>query len=219
MRRTVRAEPIERAVLEAVRETLMQPTVREQIIEIMLRQDAATADQKANLTALHKEQQELQEQIGFVIDELSVIGRDAARRKIQQLEARLATINDQISRIAAPAKARSRADVEQAADDAMARLASLAASLDGIPPHALRELIASMVVRLEVDLETQAFSLELTLPAWAFDAQTNVEARMGLDGKFLQKVCVEAQNINRTLAVFDCVRTHRDCCKCRRRAA
>ena len=99
-------------------------------------------------------------------------------------------------------------------------MADTAKLIDQLSPYALRELIASMVVRLEVDLTTGAVEMELALPNWAFSVQKGVEARMGLDGNFLQRSSAKAQSLRTSiLAVFGCERLARDCYGCRRRAA
>jgi hypothetical protein len=155
MRRTVRAVPIERAVIDAIRETFVHPNVRVQVMEILRRESESAAVDADLLARLRAEQKEIADQIAFVVSELSVIGRDAAKGMIRQLEARLAALNERISRAEAP-RAETALDIEGAADAAVVRLADTAKLIDQLSPHALRELIASMVVRLEVDLTTGA---------------------------------------------------------------
>jgi hypothetical protein len=92
--------------------------------------------------------------------------------------------------------------------------------MEQMPRHALRALLAVLVSRLEVDLETEQFVLELALPDWApFDPQ-RYTAAMGLDASSSER------SINQTqrgflilIAVFDCRRRSRACFECRRRAA
>jgi hypothetical protein len=219
LRRTVPAEPIERAVLSAIGGVLSHPTTREQVIEAMRQQNAAATTDDAELARLRREQDDLRGQVEFVIDTLTTLGKDAARRKIQQLEGRLAAVNDRIA-AAAPKKVITATDHERAADAVVARLATLSESYASFPAHALRELVASMAVRLEVDLETRALTLELALPAWAFDASGSVEARLGVDGNFLRTAPAEAQSVSGDVAFsFDCGRPVRSCYTCRRVAA
>jgi hypothetical protein len=92
MRRTVRAIPIERAVVDSIRETLVHPNVRVQTMEILRRESESAAVYAELLVKLRAEQKEIAEQIAFVVSELSVIGRNAAKGKIRQLEARLAAL-------------------------------------------------------------------------------------------------------------------------------
>ena len=72
------------------------------------------------LEGLLREQEQVRNQIEFVVDELGSIGRDAAKRKIQQLEAKLASLNERIDK-ASPTKVMSPAQVQKAADKIVAR--------------------------------------------------------------------------------------------------
>jgi hypothetical protein len=99
-------------------------------------------------------------------------------------------------------------------------LADTAKLIDQLSPQALRELIASMVVRLEIDLTTGAVEMDLALPHWAFVAKKGVETRMGLDGNFLQRSSAEAQRRQTgILTVFGCERLASNCYDCHRRVA
>jgi ABC-type transporter Mla subunit MlaD len=193
--------------------------VREQIVEIVHQQYAAVGVDDGELERLRTEQAELGGQIEFVIDSLGSVGKDAARNKIQQLEAKLSSVNGRIA-AAAPRHAPSTEQIEATADAAADRLSDLASNLGSMSMHALRELIGSVVAKLEVDLETQAVELELALPAWALAVEESAEARMGLGGNFLRTSSVEAQSASwPRLAAFDCVVARTKCYRCQRRAA
>jgi hypothetical protein len=168
LRRTVPAEPIERAVLDAIQATLSHPNVRDQIVEIMNQQEAERMQESSVISQMKREQEKLQGQIEFVIEELGVVGKDAAKRKIQELETRLAVLNDRIASAQTPRKTKSPAEIELEADKIASRLARLSSKFGLFNAYGLRELIASMVTRLEVDLETRELTMEFALPSWAF---------------------------------------------------
>jgi len=220
MRRLVLADPIERAVLSAVRETLLQADDLRPRIESAVREQLSVIERDgSDLKDLLNQKERIAAQIEFVIDELGAIGKDAARSKIHQLEAQLATINERIAK-ASLSNAGAKVDVVMVVDQIMKRIADMGRKLDNLPSHGIRSLLSILIARLDVDMETRQIELELAMPNWAAFDEKAFEKRMGLDPTLLQTSTVEAQSLSATiLAVFDCNQPSKDCYDCPRRAA
>lgn len=219
-RRLVPAGAIESAVLAAVRETLMQSDdLRAQVGATIRAELAAVEQDEAELARQHAERERIGRQIAFVIEELGTIGREAAKAKIRELESKLAVLEDRIAKAKLSA-AGATVDVSAAVERIMDTLADMGRRMDDLPMHALRSLLSVLVSRLEIDLETMEFDLELALPDWAaFDPQ-RYAAAMGLDKNFFRESYPKThRGFAVPIAAFGCARPRRGCFDCRRRAA
>jgi DNA invertase Pin-like site-specific DNA recombinase len=213
MRRTIRAEPLEQAVLSAVRDVLADPERLRPAIEAELRRQIAASDSgHVDLDALRKQRQLLREKINFVIDELGIIGRDAAREKICQLEEQLTELDGRIN--VAVRAAGGEVDIASATEAVMKRVDMIGQTVGELPPCALRSLLAGMITRLEVDLETKAVEIQIAVPSLD-SART-----LGLGDKLSRTSLPEAQrDLAAIAAILDCRPETKDCYRCRRRAA
>lgn len=175
LRRLIPAEPIERAVLEIVRSTLLTaPDLRERIerhVRAALKSAADDAGQLAELTA---ERDALRRKLEFVVESFDTDMQELAERKIAELRAQLRTINDRIARCR-PATKLTDAVVAERVDAVVAAAQDLAKSLETEPHATLAGLLRVFVGRLVVDLETREIELEVALPPYA-------DAAMWLDG-------------------------------------
>ena len=185
LRRLVPAEPIERAVLGAVTEVLTHtPRLRELVERTVREQLNATARDGAVLEQLVAERERLREQVEFVIDSVGALSRQVAKAKVDQLEAQLRALNERIVKATAAA-AGATVNVGVAVQVIMDRLYDMAANLHDLPPS-LRRLLSILVSRLEVDLETRTFEMELALPLWAAFDDAAYEKAMCLEDKSAQ---------------------------------
>lgn len=219
-RRLVPADAIETAVLAAVREALMQSSDLRAQVEATIRAEMAAVERdEGELARLHAEREQVGRQIAFVVEELGTLGREAAKAKVRELESKLAALADRITKAELSA-AGATVDVPAAVERVMATLADMGHRMNGLPMRALRSLMSVLISRLEIDLETMAFDLELALPDWAaFDAQS-FETRMGLEKNFSRETVGKAhRGFAIPIATFDCGRPGRGCFDCRRKAA
>lgn len=202
--RMISAEPIERAVVAALREVLLSKGELRQTIERMVREQMKVVrlDDVA-VTALRKQREGLAAKLSFVIDELDEIGRDIAKAKIAQFQAQLRVLDEQIGRVA-QTSGFSGVSVEAVVMSVLDQLDGLANTIHELPSMALRRVIQLLVAKLEVDLETRAIELELRLPTWAIG---NADA--------IQTACASVTDLHAgeqprhtpqgaMLALFDC---------------
>ncbi len=220
LRKTVPAEPLEVAILQTVAAHLVDVEFLRPQIETALReQSRAVLSDGENLTELQDQRKGLAEQLVFVIEELSSIGKDAAKRKIRQLESQISEIDRRVAKASKSAKDEVQ-DIPAATEQILRGLVDLGTRLRSLPPHTLRSILSILIVRLEVDLETKFVELDLALPNWAVFEPNTVEAQMGLDEKFLQRSSLKAQCASLLLlAELECKAIDPKCVQCRRRAA
>lgn len=167
LKRLIPAEPIEQAVIAALRNVLLAKAELRQTVERMVREQTSMARlDDADVAKLRKQRETIAAKLSFIIDELDEIGRDVAKGKLAQLQAQLRALDEQISSAKRSVGA-SDADAETIAGDVLDQLDDLAQSIHELPPTAMRRVVQLFVARLEVDLETRAVELELRLPRWA----------------------------------------------------
>jgi len=177
LRRLIPAEPVEQAVIEIVRRTLLEtPDLRSRIerqVRSQLKAAATDAGQLAELTA---ERDALRRKLEFVVDSFDADMKDLAERKVGELRAQLRTINDRVAHCR-PAVALTDSQVAERVDAVAAAIENLAESLGTAPPPTLPGLLQAIIGRLAVDLETREVELEVALPA-------DADPAMWLDGEF-----------------------------------
>jgi DNA invertase Pin-like site-specific DNA recombinase len=211
MRRLVRAEELEAAVLHVVRNVLLSASdLRDRLIN-QIEQYRNTAHTDAtDLTKLEAKKAELTRKMEFVIDSLSLIAQEAAKKKLGELDSELTELAKKID--AARSKSPSvEKPVTDIADEIIAKLGLLGQQIDKMPSNALRNLLAGLVSRLEVDLTDKSVEIDLALPHW--------------DG--LESMCLVAtsacKSVNQAhapiwLETADCVYS-KPCFSCQRRKA
>lgn len=219
LRRQIRAEPIEQAVLAAVREILLSgESLRPQIEAEVRRQVAAIEQDGEQVSELFKQRTALQSKLNFILETLDVVGQDAAKDKLRQLQSQLKNLGERIAKTAV-ANAGSTVDVAGTVEHVLKRLAAMGRSMESMPTAQLRALLSTLIAKLEVDLVTGDVELELALPNWAAFDHEAVDARMGVDESFLQTTPPDAHRETAfPLAKFDCQRLGKGCYRCRRAA-
>jgi hypothetical protein len=212
MRHLIPADKLEHAILAIVRDMLLAaPAMKDRLIEQIEAQRAKTNAETSDVPKLEAERAKLQSQIEFVIDSLGSIGQNAAKTKLQQLEAKLTTVIGQIDQ----ANTITKSDLRSAttiADDMIAQLTTVAGTIQTMPLPILRPLLQSLIARLEVDMTTKAVKLDLAIPSWA------PKTALCLEGRSVQRDAYQAQ-YEIPLESADCsyVRVGRTACfNCRR---
>ena len=211
MRRLIPAEPLEWAVLEMIRDMLLAtPDLKERLIQ-QIEQQRKQDKKPTDLAKLEAERKKIGQQIELAIDSLGSVGKDAAKAKLQQLEAKLTAVVNQIERARSNDKSDDRS-AETIADDMIVRMTKLAGTLSTLPMPALRSLLTTLIAHLEVDMTTKAVAIDIAMPDW-----TDKNA-LCLEDKSVQRPVYQAQmKIPLDSAICDYRRINRHpCFDCRR---
>lgn len=188
LRKMIPAEPVEQAVLGIVREILMHmPDGKRKIVDAVDCCRRSAKRDRGDLSKLQEQRATVQRKIEFIIDELDELGREAAKKKLDKLQAQLRALDEQI-RQAEKSAPSSLDDPDAVAADLAAKLARLGETLDDLPVPALRRLLETLIESAVVDLQTREVELSLRLPSWAVE---NLDA-MCLDSSFACKPVIEA---------------------------
>lgn len=177
MRRLIPADQLERAVLDVVKDVLLStPDLKERLVRQIESQRKQMSSSAADLSKLQAEQKKISQQIELVIDSLGSVGKDAAKAKLQQLEAKLTAVVEQIERARSTDTADERS-AEAIADDMIAKMTKLATTVQTLPPPTLRSLMTSIIAKLVVDMATKAVAIEVAIPDWTHENALCLEDR------------------------------------------
>lgn len=187
MRRLIPADQLEKAVLEVVRDVLLSaPALKARLIGQIEHQRQRADNDSTDLDKLEIERMKLCQQIEFVIDSLGSVGQDAAKTKLQQLEAKLTAVISRIEQARAATKIETRS-AESIAGEMIANLTKIAATIQTLPMATLRPLLMALIARLEVDMTTKAVKIDLAIPSWGS------ENALCLEDKAVQRPVIQAQ--------------------------
>jgi hypothetical protein len=187
LRRLIPADDLERAVLDIVRDILLStPDLNTYLIKQIEAQRKAMEKGGNDLAKLESQRAKIAQQIELAIDALGPVGQDAAKAKLQQLEAKLTAVVQQIEQARGRQKSDDRSP-ESIADEIIASLTKAAATIPTLPMPMLRSLLMTLIARLEVDLTTKAVEIELAIPV------STSENALCLEYKFLKEYVYQAQ--------------------------
>ncbi len=222
LKRLIPADPIEKAVVAALRNVLLAKDELRQTVERMVREQTSMARvDDADVAKLRKQREMIAAKLSFVIDELDEIGRDVAKGKIVQLQAQLRALDEQISSAKRNGGA-SEVDAETIVTGVLDQLESLSQSIHELPPTAIRRVVQLFVAKLEVDLESRAIRLELRLHPWAIGAADAIRTACASATDLHAGVQPRHTALGSILARLDCERQKRGrqvCYACTRRRA
>lgn len=201
------ATPLENAVLAVVREVIAnRPDIRGAAARALKKRLAEQDIGSHDRTSLEKELNRRQRQIASAIDSLT--GDDTADRPIQE---RLARYREDVSRLTTTLRSTSQPaaeiDIAAVADHIAAELEDLSKNFLGNDVETVRQIIALLVGRMEVDLMTKETDIDLHVPDW-LAASLSRQPMMGLDAVLASKRCNETHpSEGITIATYRCHQT------------
>jgi hypothetical protein len=163
LRRLIPAAKIEKVVLGAVAEVLSKSQWVKVSLQEFLSSRKAKTTRGRGLTNLRNERKRLSAQLDAIAECAGPRSTDLLRPKMQRIEARLATLDQEVALFEA-AEADQNAPAVKSIDAILTDLRRLADRIDSLNVEALRNLMRHMVHKLEIDLESREFELSLMLP-------------------------------------------------------
>jgi hypothetical protein len=218
LRAFIPAEPLERAVLDVLREVLISRPDLRGAVERALKKRAAEQDHGSNdRGAIERELHRRQRQIASALDSLT--GDDAADRPIQE---RLTRYREDVARLTASLRSTPQPpveiDIDAVADRMAAEMAGLADQLLSDDPEAVRQVIRLLIGRMDVDLTTRVVEIDLRLPNWLASSLSR-QPMMGLKAMLACKPFNQTHRLDGAeIAVFRCEQMAKRpvCFDCRR---
>jgi Resolvase, N terminal domain/Recombinase len=212
----ITAEPLENAVLGALGEILTAMPNQEARLAKAIR-----AEQKTRLkdhverVDLVRERDELQDEYKDLIA-MGRHGRELAKQKIMQLERQLDELEMRIR--AANDAVGKEIDPTQQAAQIVKEFGKIFETLPSMPKPLLKQLAQLLITKLEIDLETLDFELELGLPSWAMIDAEGIKSALRLEPNPHMQTSAETQPQNGLiLGRFACSASGQPICfDCRR---
>ena len=160
------AEPLERAILELIRQVVADvPDLRGRIIKaVIATAPAATAEE--DLAALRQRREAVAAKVRLIVKTLDEATLADAHAELDSLSQQRAELERQIAQ-AEQAQQYAQEDPDVLADRVLERLGAAGAGAAILSPAAARDLLEAFVERVEVDMATKDAEVHLRLPAWA----------------------------------------------------
>lgn len=164
LRKQIPADPLEEAVLEAVKATFLSlPDLRERIgrqIQRVAEEQTVDSTERDELLA---ERDDIRKKLEMVIDHFDSDMQDLGQQKIGVLRNQLRSVEQRLAHCSS-APPQGKQEIEQRINQTVDAIHRLAEHLSTAPPATLRQYLKLFIRNLVVDLETREVLMEIGLP-------------------------------------------------------
>jgi len=219
LRRRIPAQPLEKAVMEILRATLLNKPDLMAGLKQMLANQQKQQPERQNVEEYRKELKRCRNQLALLADDVDVENEDdALSRKVSEIKRKISALEQRVKYAQTdPQRPRSesKVSIEKLAND----LQEFGQKLDPMDVPGIAKLLELLVERMEVDLETGEVEIVFALPSWMAQA-CGSSSQVGLDALSVYRPIIETHPENGViLAVFACKREavpRHACFKCHR---
>jgi hypothetical protein len=161
--RMIPAKPIEDAVINVVAKVLMtDETLRDRIIGF-IEAESQRIIPTEKIAELQKKRDQLRRRTELIVSTLDDETLADARSELDRLKSERRSLDEQIAAAEAAIQMQN-IDAQAVADEILGQLRSMAANIADMPKFALRQLLGTVISRIEIDMETKAANIQMTLP-------------------------------------------------------
>lgn len=187
----ISAEPLENAVLNALAEILSaMPNKQARLTAAIRAEQKARRRDNSEREGLMRERDESLAEYKDLIS-MGRHGRELAKQQIAQLETRLDELESRLR--AADDAVGIAVDPSERAAEIVKEFGKIFSNLASLPNPLLKELARLLISKLEIDLETLEFELEIALPSWAMIDANGIEAALRLEPNPHMRTSAETQ--------------------------
>jgi hypothetical protein len=217
----IRAEMVEKAVIDAVKETLLDgDNLRVKLVELIQAQSQPMP--AVNIDELKRQRERLKKRTELIVSTLDEDTLADAQGELEKLKAERRRLDEQIA-AAAPTPPTPKLDPETLAAELEEKTKNFFEALPTMPNHLLREWLGSVVSKVVVDMETKAIEIHVQLPKDMLKTAFSSEKAMRLATTSASSMLYETHpKPGVTLGIFDCryvKRPNSICYDCARRLA
>ena len=179
-RHRIPAEPLEQAVMEILRATLLnKPDLMEGLKQILANEQKQQPERQ-NVEQYRKEPKRLRNQLALLGDDVNVENEDdALSRKVAEIKRKISDMEQRV-RYAQTDPQQPRSDPKVSIEKLANDLQEFGQKLDPMDIPGIAKLLELLVERMEVDLETREVEIVFALPSWMAQACGSLP-KVGLD--------------------------------------
>jgi hypothetical protein len=219
-----RADALEKAVLDAVVETLMAMPMLVKEVEAAVAVVLAEKEPptEGEIAQLKQQKEAISKKIMAILDVIDA-AEPEAKVKIAELKRQQRQIEERLREMAV-VTTKGTADAATLVESVVRRLRGLGESIGGMPTYPLRQVLATLVESMTADMQTREVRIALRLPEMSLaDAETPIETlslRQTSPSSTLSRDQQEASlAFARIICTFERQQRQAPCFKCRRNAA
>ena len=129
---------------------------------------------------MKRERQVLNDQIDFYVNQMGMLGTQEVSQKTDPLRNKLRDVRNRIEMVERLATS-SRINVEEIVERVKKNCTKIMESLEGLGRLQLRHLLQGLIKKIVVDLDTRETTMEVHMPSWMVNSDSNV----------IERVCAE----------------------------
>ncbi len=219
--KVIHAETVEKAVIDAVKETLLDgDNLRERLAAMIQAQSVPAA--AADVDELNRQRERLKKRTELIVSTLDEETLADAQAELEKLRAERRWLDEQIA-AATATTAMPKLDAETLAKEMEEKTKIFSEALPTMAKHLLREWLAAVVSNVIVDMETKAIQIHVQLPKHMLESAFPTENAMRLVTTSASPTSYETHRQSVVmLGIADCryvKRSNAVCFDCRRRRA
>jgi recombinase len=179
----VRAEPIEKAVLDALATTIgngdeIVAIIRQKVDEAF----EIAREGRDELEGLQEDKAAKEIQYRFILDELDPNNKHVVKAKLMQLDAELKTLDQRIGSIM-QSQFISEDQVEKTVKAVVKQVRTLGTAVEKktVTGRDMRRLLGLLLQRLDLDLETMTMYVDVGIPKWSIQRPEELDPNVTVD--------------------------------------
>ena len=159
----INAETVERAVIDAVKATLLDTeNLREKLRQMLAAEAHATA--AVDVDELRRQRDGLKKRTEFIIAEFDEETVADAHAELDKLKAQRRSLDEQIAAAATSAKNSPEVNDDVAIDRLIAKVENFFKEMHSLSNHLIRDWLQALLVAVVVDMETKGIEITVQLP-------------------------------------------------------
>lgn len=215
----IHAETVERAVMDAVKLTLLdETTLRERLRAIVEAEQKATP--KVDVEDLKRQRERLKKRTEFLVATLDEETLADVQGELEKLKVERRRLDEEIAAAAAPMTP--LLDVDQTVQALQEKTKFFLEGVSSLPSHLLKDWLTQVVGKVVVDMETKAVEIHVRLPASLLGRAGSISEAMRLATTSASSGEYETHHAPAMLGVIACAASspsYRPCYVCSRVAA
>lgn len=215
----IHAQTVEKAVIDAVKTTLLDPSnPRQKLLDQIAAQ--AVSNRTTDVDSLKSEREQIRDRVGLITRTFDAATLADAQPEIERMKVRRHELDQQIA-AAQVSKQTPREDVQASVQKVLETIENFFWEVSSLPNHLVKEWLAALVGKVVVDMETKDIEIHVALSAQMLKTAFASEKPMRLASSSLSPGSYKTHRPAALIAMIDCQfkkASNQICYDCRRRA-
>lgn len=218
--RLIHAQTVEKAVIDAVKTTLLDPSnPRQKLLDQIAAQ--AVSNRTTDVDSLKSEREQIRDRVQFISRTFDAATLADAQPEIERMKLRRRELDDQI-KAAEASRQLPKTDAQAMVERLLGKIEKFFGEVSSLPNHVLKEWLAALISKVVVDMETKAIEIHVEFDVNALESAFSGKKAMRLKTTLGSPGSYKTHRPAALIAIIDCQfkkSSNHICYDCRRRAA